>query len=286
MPQPLSSRTPVTGYSLGNSYDQPLTRPEFAPLAMAIISGWALVETQVGGAFVKMVGESVTPAVEIFLALQGAGQQAALQAAAKTCLDEQGLELFEALLALHASSAKERNRVAHWIWGTSPALPNDALAADPRDFLVFSADLVKYQLAGEAARQERWKRQFAPVDHSFRTRGRAPTLEERAGWPSPDDVTQPTIPEIPPDRILVYTTTDFHQIRARIDRLGNHFLSFSNLLGRRTLLAQPTLDGELLRQLSTEPDVAEVLARRRERRRNNPQSPPPQPEQPTPPSQG
>ena len=39
------------------------------------------------------------------------------------------MELFEALLILFAEAAKDRNKVAHWVWGHGSSLPDAILKA-------------------------------------------------------------------------------------------------------------------------------------------------------------
>jgi hypothetical protein len=58
-------------------------------------------------------------------------QMSSLAAAAKAALPPDQFEIFAAIMSAVDRVQNERNRLAHWVWGTCPELPDRLLLANP-----------------------------------------------------------------------------------------------------------------------------------------------------------
>lgn len=236
MPQPYSKVRTRGKVHLGKSDQHPFDRhPILAVKAMRVIADWAKLENRVGYVLVTMLGTNPAPAAAMFGALtSNAAQTAAMRAVADLVLGEAEKELFEALMSLFSSAAKERNKIAHWIWGHADNLENELLLFDPVVLLNYNVILTEFLFSS------------APF-----------TLLASAH----------KIPPFPDDKVLVYTATDFENLSTRIVRLTEHFQQFDKLLVPHGNV--PAYDA-----LCAEPEVQEVLARRRGRQRTEQEAQP------------
>jgi hypothetical protein len=132
MPQPVSKVLPNALLVFGNVGDYPLQRhPDLALLAMETIASWAKVESFMLNLYVEMLGGYDDKAAAVYLALDTQrAKTAAINAVAARVLSPENQRLLAAILKLVRSNQKSRDRIAHWIWGDSPNIP-DALLADP-----------------------------------------------------------------------------------------------------------------------------------------------------------
>lgn len=124
MPQPLSRVTPEAGIVvIGNAGDRVLARhPDLAVLAIEAIASWSNVESFMLGLFVELFGGHNSLATEVFLSLDGqAAKSAAINVAAASVLKDRDAELrvLRAILAIAKTNEKDRNKLAHWTWGTA-----------------------------------------------------------------------------------------------------------------------------------------------------------------------
>lgn len=145
MPQPLSRVAPNALVSIGNvgsAYPSPLAeRPELALLAIQVIASWSNVEAFMMRLFVNLMGGSTDLAATVYLSLEiQSAKSAAINAAAAVKLSEQEKALLRAILALVKSHQKSRDKIAHWIWGTAPQLPDALLLANPKDLIEIPPD--------------------------------------------------------------------------------------------------------------------------------------------------
>lgn len=136
MPQPLSRIAPNAGVLLGNAGDRPISRhPELAVLAIEAIASWGNVEAFLLRLFICLFGGVESVASEVFLALGNqSAKTAAINVAAESVLQNRDDErkILKALIAISKTHEKSRNKLAHWIWGDSPQLPDALLLVDPR----------------------------------------------------------------------------------------------------------------------------------------------------------
>lgn len=136
MPQPLSRVVPNASISIGNSGDRPISRhPKLGVLAIEALASWSNVEAFLLRLFVDLFGGHGALAADVFLSLQNqSAKSAAINAAATSVLSDRPDELnvLRAILALAKTNEKERNKIAHWVWGECSQLQDAILLVDPR----------------------------------------------------------------------------------------------------------------------------------------------------------
>lgn len=137
MPQPLSRVAPSASVIISNAYDRVLTRhPELAVVAIEAIASWSNVESFMLDMFVQLMGGPNDRAATAYLALETqSAKTQAIRAVAESVLSSENYELLAAILAIAKSCQKSRNRLAHYVWGDSPELPDALLLADPKSLL-------------------------------------------------------------------------------------------------------------------------------------------------------
>lgn len=228
MPQPLSRVNPNAGVIIGNAGDYPLERnPNLLRLSMRVMTAWATLETFITSIFVAILGDNARLGVAIYSSLIAeSAQLPAFRAGADIALETKPREreLLEAILKIHETLGKDRNKVAHWISGYSPELPEATLLTPP-------AVLIKLQLDTQAYLDN-------AMENGISNAGPAPK------------------PDL--DAIYVYEGSDFESTITQIEQLSGHCLAFRRLL--RT--SGPVTDLEYDR-LCLEPDIAQALARLR-----------------------
>ncbi len=186
MPQPLSKVKPDASVNIGNNSDNPSDhRPQLSLLAMKVIAEWSILESFNNALFVKLLGANPAPGAAMYSSLSGGNaKRDALNAVAQVALTEEELEIFNAIIWLYQSAIKERNKVAHWVWGNSPNLLDAVLLCDPNI-------LMEYQL-----KLEKFTRKIRD-DHRHK-------LE---------------MPEFPKDKIFVFYALDFTRMSENIQKL-------------------------------------------------------------------
>jgi hypothetical protein len=136
MPQPLSRAAPDASIMVGNAGDRPLERhPRLAAVALEAIASWSNVEAFLLRLFVQLLGGAEALATSVYMALEGqSAKSSAIRAAASTVLRDkpQVMAVLEAILAIARTNEKDRNKLAHWVWGDSADLPDALLLFDPR----------------------------------------------------------------------------------------------------------------------------------------------------------
>jgi hypothetical protein len=137
---------PGTSYAIGPG--QINSRPELASLVGQCIAMWADIELQMGlslGAILKTNSEA---AVALFLAAKTSrAQRDSLAAVARLLLTGDDLDAFEALMTIYVSLEKQRNALAHGLFGISDALPDALLWCDMQNHAnyLINAYLAVYQ---------------------------------------------------------------------------------------------------------------------------------------------
>jgi hypothetical protein len=130
MPQRLSNVRPNAKVSLHHKHST--NKPELAVLVTSIFARWAWIEHQISVILLFILGAEAKPAFAMFDILNTQRlQMSAIQAAAKVALPIDQFEVFTAAMLVTDIVQKDRNRLAHWIWGTCPELPDRLLLADP-----------------------------------------------------------------------------------------------------------------------------------------------------------
>jgi hypothetical protein len=135
MPQPLTRVRPEAGVRIGNVGDanDPLSsHPDLALLAIRAIASWSNVEAFMLQLFVQLMGGPAEKAATVFLALEiQSAKSAAINAVAQSLPEEQQ-KLLRAVLAIAKTNQRSRDKIAHWQWGDTPALPDALLLLNPK----------------------------------------------------------------------------------------------------------------------------------------------------------
>jgi hypothetical protein len=213
---------------------EPITLRQYPDLARSIsdvIATWSQVECNLGVLLARMLGAAARPSMAMYSALSSsAAQMAALQAAADVALSRERLELFGALLILVKRAATKRNKIAHWLWGTSVQVPNALILLNP--------DAV----------------------HGLHTQN----AEYMAACKNGQTVADPsTLPPLDLSEAFVYRQQEFTEILAEIDEVRSLTVSFALML----VIDEPP-NGVQYQMLTNAPQIRIELEKARQRRRN------------------
>lgn len=266
MPQPLKhvpNHGPVT---FGHNMSTPSReRPHLALLAMNVIAEWSVVEARMLSTFIIMLGANARLGTAIYTSLVGeAARRATVRAVAQIALDKQQLEIFEAILSLYSSYAKERHKLAHWVWGSALNLPDGVLLRNPNDGLEIEIETTEYMAASD--RYSEQVRQFAEDSRNRRIAANAPLPQPPK---RPHRSFDETVAVATKD-IFVYTARDFEQTSDRIQRLITHIVDFGFVIMRHPA----DEEGQLTRRLSNAPEIRAILDRPSRRRKTAQEAPP------------
>lgn len=137
--KPLAANFPKAFATFGVGYVE--DRPAAAQIIARIITAWADIEVQCARLLAELMGTNIPATAAVFGSLRsGRAQHDALNAAAKTVLNEADYDLFSAHMVRRSSLEKERNDLAHGCFGVSVAIPDDVIWVSQTDFLTFDAD--------------------------------------------------------------------------------------------------------------------------------------------------
>lgn len=241
MPQTLSNFV-KSGCGIGMGDAAFIERPNLAALGMAVIVRWSNLETELSHLLIQMLGANPQPGAAMYAALTGsAAQGAALRAVAQKVMSAEELDVFECLLKLYKSAAKERNRLAHWNWACTASLEDAILLIDPADHFENNARFVDW-----SHRKREWveSEQFDPKK-------------------------EPAIPTegLRYDRIFVYRERDFQEAMHRIGRLTLLIGYMGCIMTRHHPASE---GGQVLALLKAEPEVRELLSRLQKNRKSCP----------------
>ncbi|MFW6027974.1 MAG: hypothetical protein ACOC9Q_00400 [bacterium] len=91
--------------------------------------------------YLTLAGGAAADAAAVFLSLENASaKKAAITALVDRKLTDEGHKrLFHAISKVVDRRYKERNRLAHWVWGYSQQLPDCLLLADPKSLAMAEA---------------------------------------------------------------------------------------------------------------------------------------------------
>jgi hypothetical protein len=130
MPQPIIKIVPDPRVILDT--DALEEKPALAILVVKIFAVWANIERRLSVLLVHLLGADQVHAHAIFSILQTqALQTKAMEAAAKSALSSDDMEIFDAVLTVVSSVQKTRNRLAHWPLGKCLQRPDLLVLADP-----------------------------------------------------------------------------------------------------------------------------------------------------------
>ena len=138
MPERLSNIRPkVRDWEFGGIANRHVSqRPHLAALAMECISSWSNADNAMRlGLFALLFGGSGSLAAKVFLAMDSTrAKSLAVVTAVEAVLagEPEMIKLLKAVQAIAATNEKQRDKLAHHIWGVSKDLPDALLLADPR----------------------------------------------------------------------------------------------------------------------------------------------------------
>lgn len=136
-------------------------RPHLAGLIGQCIAMWNDAELQMAlslGAILKVNSDA---AVALYLAIRTSRtQRDAMSAVARLLLSKEDLEVFEAVLSVYGSLEKQRNALAHGLFGVADDLPDAVLWSDIQDHANFLINLYnkEYQNVSVADPHEKLRR--------------------------------------------------------------------------------------------------------------------------------
>jgi hypothetical protein len=103
-----------------------------AVIVANILARWSTIEHHVSLLLLHVLGAEAKPALAMFSVLTTDRlQTSALMAAAKAKLTEDEFAVFKAALGALDCIKNDRHRLAHWLWGTCPELPDHLLLVNP-----------------------------------------------------------------------------------------------------------------------------------------------------------
>jgi len=109
-----------------------LKRPQHLMIGMYAVSLYSQVDLMLATAFSNLLGSDPAPTVAMLNSLRnGRIRREAMVAVAKDILIDEEMKLFRAVLSVTGSVEKERNRLAHWLWGIDDQLPDKVVLVDP-----------------------------------------------------------------------------------------------------------------------------------------------------------
>jgi hypothetical protein len=134
MPQPLSSYKPRFGRMMAGAGMRIFaTNPMLGALAMEAIASWSNVDYFLLQAYLEMMGGRNEAFASAYLSLDTQNAKTKLvSAAAEARCSAEELKIFRIILEIAKSAQKQRDRLAHWIWGISLAIPDCFLLMDTR----------------------------------------------------------------------------------------------------------------------------------------------------------
>ncbi|MCP4315608.1 MAG: hypothetical protein GY789_06200 [Hyphomicrobiales bacterium] len=150
MPKPLTDIKNYSGvvYHIAGGNSPLNAQPEIAIALAEVFAAWGGLELAMLKSYTAMIGGKQKLTADIFFSLKTVGpKRAAIRAIAEYRLNKSQLQIFLAISSLVASCQKERDKLAHWVYGSilleptndEEVLPHssDHIALiDPREFAI------------------------------------------------------------------------------------------------------------------------------------------------------
>lgn len=143
MPQPLRSvkrnaRVFITADAISSNI-------KLATLVASVINYHARLEVELAVIFTHILGTSAPVGYQMYNSIESAAARSAiLKASAQYSLNEEDNELFLVLHALFMRAAKKRHRLAHWVFGYSPDIPDALLLIEPEHLAEVHSNINQY----------------------------------------------------------------------------------------------------------------------------------------------
>ncbi len=118
--QPFKSKFPGARVDFGPEHLE--TRPEAVSLIAQCIAGWTEVEVQTARTLARMLRANSEPAIALYFTLANErAKREALTAIADYVFAPEDRALFDAIMTAKRSVEKQRNDIAHGLFGVTPA---------------------------------------------------------------------------------------------------------------------------------------------------------------------
>ena len=132
-------------------------RPELAAVIARCMATWSQIDVELSLTLAGILGTRTDAAVAVYLSIKAANtQRDALRNAALTSLGGDELRAFNAVMSLYEVLTKDRNNIAHGIFGVMPD--------HPRSLIWISSS--KHAAWLTRANQRAWNLEFDPDPHS------------------------------------------------------------------------------------------------------------------------
>ena len=135
MPNPLSTFV-IDASTIDFDDNAPERRPDLAVEIVKTLAAWTKLDASVGVVFTRLIRAEAEKGAAIFNALVGVNaQDAALRAIASLELDQDTFDIFESIGKISNGQKRQRNALAHGLWGTIEKLPDALLLFSQREFV-------------------------------------------------------------------------------------------------------------------------------------------------------
>jgi hypothetical protein len=210
--------------------------PELVAKIGLVTSNWAKVDAEVQLTLVGMLGTSADLVAAIYRQIQAAlSRDALIQAVAEEKLSGEELDLFHIIWKLSQSPNKQRNKIAHGVWGIADDIPDALIMVNPLDSL------------------ERQAKVWAMSQQQF-----------LHGLPANYN----SIPALT-ENMMVYRKNDFDALDKEIIQVCQYWNLFRGRLSIRSIDRQfPEGLGEWLQLLTNQPPIRAALDKLAQDRQN------------------
>lgn len=148
-PQPLSSLG-REWFSIFTSVKRTVElRPEHATLAARVVGEAGTLDAYLSSMLIAFLGAEATPSFAMFDAIHQTAKNAALQAAARSVLASEDMQMLSAILTFVRAVDKHRNRIAHWLWAICWEIDDGFVLIDPAENFRFLLKVNKSLAAGQ-----------------------------------------------------------------------------------------------------------------------------------------
>lgn len=216
-------------------------RPQLALMLIDTLTRWAFAEAAVGDALAAILWEDAAPIIRQFINKPNSKRQREfLLEHAQQHLEWDDVETLRLLLHLFEQDFRQRNKLAHWLSGYSPQIPDGILLMHPAEQWTLAAD--------DYAR-----------------------IHDMLDRPAFDDTPHAPGPELRRDRVFVYKAADFQSIGRSFSELIWVFSVFTEMYC--AISGHDAARAHGYARLRTSPRFLEAKRRHEDRARSAPEVP-------------
>lgn len=122
----------------------PSVSPELTQLALRLIAEWSRIDVERTHAVTRLMRADHVPIAAMLEVLHGPKDRA-LEAAAESILAPEDFDVFKRIELFLKPFRELRNKLAHWIWASSPSVQDSILLIDPADLVRHLASRVLFE---------------------------------------------------------------------------------------------------------------------------------------------